>query len=742
MKFIGIKPISLRTLVSAIGFFVAIVTAVSVPAGYLFVEYSDAASALNFKTHLKGNRLAKFIYGHDALWQYQTVRLAELIEVPEADSRGDQQRIFDAAGKLILEVGPDPARPVLTQAAPIIVGGVQVGRIEVSASGQPLLIRTVIVTALSCLLGFGMFFAVRVFPLRVLNRTLGALASTQHSLQDQNYRFDTAINNMSQGLVMFDSAERLVVYNNQYVAMYGLSHDAVKPGCTLTELLKHRAEKGNLIPDREQYRTALLEQIKSGEKTDFVLEDRDGRAILITNQPMANGGWVATHEDITERREAEAKISHMALHDALTNLPNRLFFREQMESRLSHLSRDQKFAVLCLDLDRFKNVNDTLGHPFGDKLLRQVADRMGECLRAGDMLARLGGDEFAVLLGNIKQPNEATVLASRLIDVAAAPFDLDGHQVQIGVSIGIAMAPTDAADADLLLKSADMALYRAKMDGRGTYRFFETEMDTLLQKRRVLELDLRKALIYGQFEVYYQPLIKLETNEISSFEALIRWNHPERGLIPPLDFIPFAEETALIVPIGEWVLRQACAEAMKWPSDVSVAVNLSPTQFKMRNLTSMVMSALAESGLPAQRLELEITESVLLLESETTLATLHQLRGLGVRISMDDFGTGYSSLSYLRSFPFDKIKIDQSFVHDVNDNSDSKAIIRAITSLGASLGMSTTAEGVETEEELRYLMQQGCTEVQGYLFSKPKPASEALKLLAKQRVSTKAVVNG
>jgi len=295
MKFIGIKPLSLRTLVSAIGFFVAIVTAVSVPTGYLFVEYSAAASALNFKAHLKGNRLAKFIYGHDALWQYQTVRLAELIEVPEADSRGDQQRIFDAAGKLILAVGSDPARPVLTQAAPIIAGGVQVGRIEVLASGQPLVIRTVIVTALSCLLGFGMFFAVRVLPLRVLNRTLGALASSQHSLQDQNYRFDMAINNMSQGLVMFDANERLVVCNNRYVAMYGFSHDAVKPGRTLTELLKHRAETGNLTPDQEQYRTELLEKIKSGEKTDFVLEDRDGRAILVSNQPMANGGWVATH---------------------------------------------------------------------------------------------------------------------------------------------------------------------------------------------------------------------------------------------------------------------------------------------------------------------------------------------------------------------------------------------------------------------------------------------------------------
>jgi predicted signal transduction protein with EAL and GGDEF domain len=309
----------------------------------------------------------------------------------------------------------------------------------------------------------------------------------------------------------------------------------------------------------------------------------------------------------------------------------------------------------------------------------------------------------------------------------------------IGVSIGIAVAPTDAADADRLLKNADIALYRAKVDGRGTYRFFELEMDALLQARRTLELDLRKALVNGEFELYYQPLVNLEKQKISGFEALIRWNHPERGLVAPLDFIPLAEETALIVPIGEWVLRQACAEAVKWPGDITVAVNLSPAQFKMRNLSQMVMSALAQSGLPAKRLELEITESVLLVDNESTLATLHQLHNLGVRISMDDFGTGYSSLSYLRSFPFDKIKIDQSFVRDLASNVDSKAIIRAVTVLGGSLGMTTIGEGVETQEQLEYLKQEGCTEGQGYFFSKPKPAREVLKLLSKQRVIAKAV---
>jgi diguanylate cyclase (GGDEF)-like protein len=564
-------------------------------------------------------------------------------------------------------------------------------------------------------------------------RSLSALNFANKQLQAQNMRFDTALNNMMQGLVMFDAAERLVVCNNQYIEMYRLSRDIVKPGCSLRELLIHCAERDDLCRDPDQYRAELSAKLTPRKSANFVEATADGREISVASRPMPNGGWVVTHEDITERRKAEAEISHMALHDALTNLPNRRLLHEQLADRFTHRSRDQKFALLCLDLDRFKAVNDTLGHPYGDKLLRQVAERMAGCLREGDIIARLGGDEFAIIQGDIKQPNDAAVLAARLNAATPAPFDLDGHQVVIGVSIGIAIAPTDAADADQLLKSADMALYRAKSDGRGTYRFFESEMDTLLQKRRALELDLRKALVNGEFELYYQPLVNLKTQKISGFEALIRWNHPERGLFSPLDFIPLAEETALIVPIGEWVLRQACGEAMRWPNQISIAVNLSPVQFKTRDLLQTVKSALKHSGLPAKRLDLEITESVLLVDDKSTLETLHQLHNLGVRISMDDFGTGYSSLSYLRSFPFDKIKIDQSFVRDLASNPDSKAIIRAVMGLGNSLRMATTAEGIETQEELDYLTREGCTEAQGYFFSKPRPAHEVLQLLSRQR---------
>jgi predicted signal transduction protein with EAL and GGDEF domain len=350
-----------------------------------------------------------------------------------------------------------------------------------------------------------------------------------------------------------------------------------------------------------------------------------------------------------------------------------------------------------------------------------------------DIVARVGGDEFAIVQVAAEQPRGAIILADRLIETLAKPFDLDGHQVVIGTSIGIALAPLDGLDTDQLIKNADMALYRAKADGRGVFRFFEPEMDAKMQARRTLEIDLRKALAEGEFELFYQPLVNLASNEVSGFEALLRWNHPTRGLVSPSEFIPIAEEMGLIAPLGERILRQACAEAAGWPDDIKVAVNLSPVQFKSKTLALAVTSALASSGLPPHRLELEISESVLLQDNEATLTTLHQLRQLGVRISMDDFGTGYSSLSYLRSFPFDKIKIDQSFVRDLSGKEDSLAIIRAVAGLGRNLGMATTAEGVETREQLGYLRQEGCTEVQGYLFSRPLPARNIIPLLESVR---------
>ncbi len=436
-------------------------------------------------------------------------------------------------------------------------------------------------------------------------------------------------------------------------------------------------------------------------------------------------------EDVTERKLAEQRIAHLAHYDALTNLPNRVLLREKLEQELAFVRRGGQLAVLYLDLDHFKSVNDTLGHSTGDELLQAVTARIRGCLRDGDIFARLGGDEFAIVQTGIDQPTDAAVLAQRIRDaITQTSYDLSGHQVVVDISIGIALAPDDSTEVDQLLKYADMALYGAKSDGRGTFRYFESEMDARMKMRRSLEIELRKALINNEFELHYQPIVRFADNEVSGCEALLRWYHPERGVISPADFIPVAEETGLINAIGEWVLRQACAEAATWPGDIKIAVNVSPVQFRSQDLARAVINALTAANLAPQRLELEITESVLMQNNETTLRRLHQLREFGVRISMDDFGTGHSSLSYLRSFPLDKIKIDRSFVNDLSNGNDGPAIMQAILTLANSLNMTTTAEGVETEGQAELLRAMGCVEMQGYLFSPAKPRHEIAQLLA------------
>ncbi|MEY9124517.1 EAL domain-containing protein [Bradyrhizobium yuanmingense] len=438
--------------------------------------------------------------------------------------------------------------------------------------------------------------------------------------------------------------------------------------------------------------------------------------------------------DITERKRAEARLAFMAQHDGLTGLPNRNLLRQQMDEMLLHTRRgSEKVALLILGLDNFKAVNDTLGHAVGDKLLRGVAKRLRSTLREEDALARLNSDEFAVLQSGLARPEDAVMLAKRLLAAIADPYLLDGHSVVIGASIGIAMAPGDGEDSEKLLKSADMALSRAKLDARGSFAFFEAALDAKAQSRRKIEVELRDAIQNDVLRPYYQPLIDLSSGRITGFEALVRWPHAERGMVSPAEFIPVAEDTGLINPLGGLMLRRACLDAAAWPDDVRVAVNLSPLQFRSGNLLSMVTDALKHSGLPPLRLELEITETLLLEKSAQVLATLHALRALGVRISMDDFGTGYSSLSYLRSFPFDKIKIDQSFVRDLGANREAQAIIRSIVSLGKGLGVTITAEGVETEAELSCLRAEGCHEGQGFLFSKARPHAEIVSLLAAQR---------
>jgi diguanylate cyclase (GGDEF)-like protein len=561
--------------------------------------------------------------------------------------------------------------------------------------------------------------------------------ATQRHLRLEKQRLDTAINNMTQGLLLFDSAHRVVVCNQRYIEMYGLSPSVIKPGCAFRDVIAHRKQTGSFNGDVEQYCSNILRDMPLGKVA--ITMTTDGRSIQIANQPLADGGWVATHEDITERRRSDEQIAHLAHYDALTDLPNRTLFRDRLEQEIKRIQRGGQLAVLYIDIDEFKSVNDSLGHPIGDELLKAVADRLRGCVRETDIVARLGGDEFAIVQTAVGHTTDVTDLVARIYQAIRQPCECLGHQLAADASIGIALSPQDGTDLDQLLKNADLAMYGAKADGRRTYRFFEPDMDARVKARRTLELDLRQAIVEGGFELYYQPLVNLRNNRVTGCEALLRWHHPERGMISPAEFIPVAEETGLINQLGEWVLTAACAEAATWPHHVKLAVNVSPVQFKSQTLAMKVAGALAASGLSADRLELEITEAVLIRDDDAALAILHQLRAIGVRIALDDFGTGYSSLSYLQRFPFDKIKIDRCFITDIAKPGGSSSIVQAVVNIAAARNMTTTAEGVETPQQRDMLRTLGCTEMQGYLFSPAKPATEVRQLLRSRHRRAAAV---
>ncbi len=560
-------------------------------------------------------------------------------------------------------------------------------------------------------------------------KLLAQLKENNLLLSERTSRLQTIVDNFPGGIAFLDEELRIVLWNEKARRLLDLPESLFAEGTpALEHILRFSAQRGDYGAGNEDEQVAVrLELIRSGRPHNF---DRpNGTSLEIRGVPLDDGGYVTTFVDVTERRQSEAKISYMALHDALTGLANRVLLNERLEQSLARVKRGDIIAVHLLDLDHFKHVNDTLGHPAGDKLLRDVADRLRALVRESDIIARMGGDEFAILQTAIGQPADATALARRVIQSVSEPYEIAGRQVVIGTSVGIAFAPSDGLVPDQLMRNADLALYRAKDDGRGTYRFFEAGMDAEMQERRTLEYDMRSALPAGQFELHYQPVVNLETNKIAAFEALLRWRHPQKGMILPNAFVGLAEETGFIVPLGEWVIRQACATAMQWPAPTRIAVNLSPVQLKNSGLVQVVVGALAATGLAADRLELEITESALLQDNEATLATLYSLREIGVRIAMDDFGAGYSSLGYLQSFPFDRIKIDRSFIKDIADGLGSRNIVRAVAALGKGLGMETTAEGVETSEQLDSVRSEGCTEVQGFLFSKPRPAHEIQSLL-------------
>ncbi|MBR1120718.1 EAL domain-containing protein [Bradyrhizobium lablabi] len=575
----------------------------------------------------------------------------------------------------------------------------------------------------------GLFVTAIAFLLFLVVRKLSQQhRASQQRLTLEKLRLDTAVNNMTQGLLLFDSSQRLVICNHRYIEMYGLSAQIIKPGCTFREVIVHRKQTGSFTGDLEQYVNLVLRDI--GVRNSMVIETPDGRSIHVVNEPLADGGWVATHEDVTERRRAEERITRLAHYDALTDLPNRALFHEQLKHELPHIAPDRQLAVLYIDIDEFKGINDSLGHLVGDELLKSVAASLRGCVRETDFVARLGGDEFAIVQTDVRDPGAVTDLVARVFAAIRAPYECLGHQVTTDASIGIALAPQDGSDLEKILKNADLAMYAAKAAGRRTYRFFEPAMEAQVRARRLLEMDLRQAVADGGFEVYYQPCLSLQDNRITGCEALIRWRHPVRGLISPADFVPVAEETGLINQLGEWVLTTACMEAAKWPEHIRLAVNVSPVQFRSGTLALKVIAALAASGLPAGRLELEITEAVLIRDDDAALAILHQLRAIGVRIALDDFGTGYSSLSYLKRFPFDKIKIDRCFISDISEPSGSADIVQAVVNIAAERDMTTTAEGVETVEQQQMLRTLGCSEMQGYLFSAPKPPAEIRDMLS------------
>jgi diguanylate cyclase (GGDEF)-like protein len=572
----------------------------------------------------------------------------------------------------------------------------------------------------------------------ILGLTLaGAVADRR--LREHDQRLVTAVNNMSHGVSMYNAAQRLVVCNDRYIEMYGLSPDIVKPGASLEEIALHRHATGSLGRDPHEFRLEFLKALAAGEVTNSLIECADGRIVAMTARPLPDGSWVSTHEDVTERRRAEKRIEYLAHHDPLTGLPNRASFDERLEQQVrAAVVGSSRFAVLCLDLDRFKEVNDVFGHAAGDTLLATVTRRMQDAI--GDtFLARLGGDEFAIVATAGAHPPEAAALAEKLLAAVADEIVVDRQPVRVGLSIGVALFPNDGTNADTLTANADAALYRAKAEGRGTIRFFEAEMDQQIREHHAIQLDLRTAVERNELALYFQPQARLQ-HEIVAFEALLRWHHPLRGFVPAATFVPLAEESGLIFSIGEWALREACREAARWSNPLLVSVNLSPVQFRHGDLAAFVHTILLETGLPPARLELEVTEGVLINDFSRTVSILRRLKSLGVRIAMDDFGTGYSSLSYLQAFPFDKIKIDQRFISNLEHDAQSATIVRAVIGLARGLGIPVVAEGVETQAQLNFLTMERCDKVQGFLIGRPEPIAHYAKCVGRRTTGPADVI--
>lgn len=565
---------------------------------------------------------------------------------------------------------------------------------------------------------------------QIANRT-AELRDSRKLLKLQNQRMATALDSTGYAISIFDGQHNLVYCNRHFLALYHLPKRLGRPGTEFAEILRGRiAANSHIGDDPEAYFKQRIEGVTKGGVFADINRLNTGEVVSINHLPLPDGGWVSTHKDITEFNRLQEELAHRAYHDALTGLANRHMLQQRLSECVNEAAGLGSFVLLLVDLDGFKGINDTLGHAAGDQVLREVAHRLETTIGARGLAARMGGDEFAVVLDLGSSGRDAHQIAVELLEAGHKPFIVDGQPTDIAFSIGIAVAPGDGNSAEQLLKNADLALYAAKKDHRGSYRFFEPAMDKAMRDRRQLERDLALALERGQFELYYQPILNLKRQVISGFEALLRWHHPEQGMISPARFIPVAEETGLIIPIGEWALRQAINEASRWPEGLRIAINVSSIQFQRGNMVATIMNALGSAGLAPERVEIEITESVFFENNVANLDALRQLHALGLKIALDDFGTGYSALSYLLSYPFDKIKIDGSFVRASDNAAGAQAIVRAIAEIGHRMGITTTAEGIETAAQLRNVHAAGYSEAQGYLIARPMPSDQVNKMLA------------
>jgi diguanylate cyclase (GGDEF)-like protein len=545
-------------------------------------------------------------------------------------------------------------------------------------------------------------------------------------LERLNLQLDAAINNMPLGLSMFDAQDRLLVCNARYAEMYQLPGELTLPGTVDCAHRDHWSRHGGLQQASESMADGTTD---APTAAPLIIELADARVIAVSRQPLKGGGWVALHEDVTERHRQEREIIHLARHDPLTNLANRALFKEQLQQALQRMARGQGFAVFCLDLDRFKAVNDNLGHPIGDALLKQVSERLLSCVRQGDLVARLGGDEFAIIQASARDANQTESLARRIVETVGKPYAIEGHTIEISTSVGITLAPRDAMEAEVLMKNADLALYRSKAGGRNRFAFYAPEMHDAVEGRRTLESDLRRALDGDELEISYQPIVALESNGIAGFAAVAQWSHPSRGTLLGEDLMRLAEEIGLAAEVADWTLRRALAQAAHWSRPVKLAVNIVPTQLR-RSLFDLVLQGLAASRLSAARLELEIAEAILVQDNQNTLALLHQLRQLGVRIVMTDFASGYGCMSYLRSFPFDKIKIGGGLITEAARAADAAALVEAALGLAGKLGMTTLADAIASAPQCDWLRSRGCTEAQGYFFGASVAADKVERVLA------------